>query len=61
MTDCIAAKIHIYSDICKEIEEKVIVEGFFYLTRPLLIGEAPTFSKTPPSPLNLKRGSTAFP
>ena len=61
MTDCIAAKIHIYSDICKEIEEKVIVEGFFYLTRPLLLGEVPTFSKTPPSPLNLKRGSTAFP
>ena len=36
-------------------------DGFFYLTRPLLLGEAPTFSKTPPSPLNLKRGSTAFP
>ena len=32
------AKIHIYSDICKEIEEKVIDEGFFYLTRPLLLG-----------------------
>ena len=31
------AKIHIYSDICKEIEEKVIDEGSFYLTRPLLI------------------------
>ena len=30
--------IHIYSDICKEIEEKVIDEGFFYLTRPLLLG-----------------------
>ena len=35
--------------------------GSFYLTRPLLLGETPTFSKTPPSPLNLKRGSTAFP
>ena len=33
----------------------------FYLTRPLLVGEATTFSKPPPSPLNLKRGSTAFP
>ena len=32
------AKIHIYSDICKEIEEKVIDEGFFYLTSPLLLG-----------------------
>ncbi|MCI6082135.1 MAG: hypothetical protein MR724_11365, partial [Prevotella sp.] len=32
------AKIHIYSDICKEIEEKVIDEGFFYITRPLLLG-----------------------
>ena len=38
------AKIHIISDICKEMEE------FFDY-----------FSKTPPSPLNLKRGSTAFP
>ena len=26
--------------------------------RALLTGEGPTFSKTPPSPLNLKRGST---
>ena len=26
--------------------------------RDLLTGEGPTFSKTPPSPLNLKRGST---
>ena len=33
---------------------------FFYLTRPLLLGEVPTFSKTPPSPLNLKRGSTSL-
>ena len=30
----------------------------FYLTRPLLLGD---FSKTPPSPLNLKRGSTSPP
>ena len=43
-----AAKIHIYSDICKEIEEKVIDEGFFYLTRPLLLG---SFRKSPQSPL----------
>ena len=28
----------------------------FYLTRPLLLGEVPAYSKTPPSPLNLKRG-----
>ena len=48
MTDCIAAKIHIYSDICKEIEEKVIDEGFFYLARPLLLGD---FRKSPQSPL----------
>ena len=48
MTDCIAAKIHIYSDICKEIEEKVIVEGFFYLTRPLLLGEVPPPLLNPP-------------
>ena len=33
----------------------------FYLTRPLLLGEVPSFSKTPPSPLNLKRGSTSPP
>ena len=26
--------------------------------RDLLTGEGPTFSKTPPSPLNLKRGAT---
>ena len=26
--------------------------------RALLTGEGPTFAKTPPSPLNLKRGST---
>ena len=37
------AKIHIISDICKEMEE------FFDY-----------FSKTPPSPLNLKRGSTSL-
>ena len=42
------AKIHIYSDICKEIEEKVIDEGFFYLTRPLLLGEAPPPLLNPP-------------
>ena len=53
MTDCIAAKIHIYSDICKEIEEKVIVEGFFYLTRPLLLGEVPPSLLNPPL---LRRG-----
>ena len=41
------AKIHIYSDICKEIEEKVIDEGSFYLTRPLLLGD---FRKSPQSP-----------
>ena len=35
--------------------------GYFYFTCSLLIGEVLTFSKTPPSPLNLKRGSTAFP
>ena len=34
---------------------------FFYLTRPLLLGEVPTFSKTPPSPLNLKIFSSADP
>ena len=34
---------------------------FFYITRPLLLGEVPTFSKTPPSPLDLKRGSTSPP
>ena len=28
--------------------------------RALLTGEGPTFSKTPPSPLNLKRGSTSL-
>ena len=42
------AKIHIYSDICKEIEEKVIDEGFFYLTRPLLLGEVPHPLLNPP-------------
>ena len=41
------AKIHIYSDICKEIEEKVIDEGSFYLTRPLLLGD---FRKSSPVP-----------
>ena len=45
------AKIHIYSDICKEIEEKVIDEGSFYLTRPLLLGD---FRKSPQSPLWLR-------
>ena len=32
--------------------------GYFYFTCSLLTGEVLTFSKTPPSPLNLKRGST---
>ena len=35
--------------------------GYFYFTCSFLTGEVLTFSKTPPSPLNLKRGSTAFP
>ena len=49
------AKIHIYSDICKEIEEKVIDEGFFYLTRPLLLGD---FRKSSPVPFfTLKEGA----
>ena len=46
-----------YHSLINHLERGVI----FYLTRPLLLGEIPTFSKTPPSPLNLKRGSTAFP
>ena len=45
----------------REIRHFFVEGGSFYLTRPLLLGEVPTFSKTPPSPLNLKRGSTAFP
>ena len=31
----------------RKSEKKVIDEGFFYLTRPLLLGEAPTFRKLP--------------
>ena len=54
-----AAKIHIYSDICKEIEEKVIDEGFFYLTSPLLLGD---FRKSSPVPFfTVKEGAPPLP
>ena len=65
-----AAKIHIYYDICKEIEEKSDCCGFFlpqpgaagsffYLTRPLLLGEAPQPLLNPP--LLRREGLKAWP